>query len=186
MVPRQMKTDLLLKLLDREAMHSVLVFVRTRRGADNLAKRLQQANMETACLHGDRTQRERERALTSFKRRDVRVLVATDVAARGLHVDGVTHVVNYDMPMIVSDYLNRIGRTARAGAEGDALTLATREDVPVLERIERALGRPIDRVTVQGMTESAPVATAAVAGATATGASGLRRGRRSLLGRRRR
>jgi len=153
LVPSRLKTDLLLDLLGQETMESVLVFVRTRRQADSLARRLQREKWTTACLHGDRTQSEREKALENFRQRSVRVLVATDVAARGLHVDGVTHVVNYDIPLMPADYLNRIGRTARAGASGDALNLASREDAPALARIERTLGRQLPRVSVAGVTE---------------------------------
>jgi ATP-dependent RNA helicase RhlE len=104
-------------------------------------------------VHGDRSQREREQALKSFKQRSVRVLVATDVAARGLHVDGVTHVINYDVPSMPAEYLNRIGRTARAGASGEALTLVTRQDALALASIERSLGRSLPRVSVAGLTE---------------------------------
>jgi ATP-dependent RNA helicase RhlE len=153
LVPSALKTDLLLELLGRDAIESVLVFVRTRRRADVLARQLQRERMNATCLHGDRSQREREKALESFRRRSVRVLVATDVAARGLHVEGVTHVVNYDVPATAADYLNRIGRTARAGASGDALTLASRADGPALASIERTLGRQLPRVTVAGLTE---------------------------------
>ncbi len=155
LVPSARKTDLLLDLLERKSMESVMVFVRTRRRADSLARRLERAKMKTACLHGDRSQSERERALDRFRQRSVRVLVATDVAARGLHVDGVSHVVNYDIPNLPADYLNRIGRTARAGASGAALTLVSREDVPALETIERTLGRELPRISVDGLTESA-------------------------------
>jgi ATP-dependent RNA helicase RhlE len=153
LVRSDLKTDLLLELLREEAMESVVVFVRTRRRADMLATRLQRERMKTACIHGDRSQSEREQALHRFKQRSVRVLVATDVAARGLHVEGVTHVVNYDIPPQVADYLNRIGRTARAGASGDALTLASREDASALAGIERTLGRQLPRVSVAGLTE---------------------------------
>ncbi len=153
LVPSALKTDLLLELLGRNAMESVLVFVRTRRRADVLARRLRRERMNATCIHGDRSQSEREKALDSFRRRSVRLLVATDVAARGLHVEGVTHVVNYDVPTMAADYLNRIGRTARAGASGDALTLASREDGPALASIERTLGRQLPRVTVDGLTE---------------------------------
>jgi ATP-dependent RNA helicase RhlE len=164
-VPSASKTDLLLDLLGSKAMESVLVFVRTRRRADYLARRLRQENMKTACLHGDRTQSEREKALDSFRQRSVRVLVATDVAARGLHVEGVSHVVNYDIPSMPADYLNRIGRTARAGASGNALTLVSREDAPALASIERTLGRQLPRVTVAGLTETErPASSAASAG----------------------
>ena len=153
LVPSSLKTDLLLGLLREEGMDSVVVFVRTRRRADHLASRLQREKLQAACIHGDRTQSEREKALGRFRERSIRVLVATDVAARGLHVDGVTHVVNYDMPEMVADYLNRIGRTARAGAAGAALTLASREDAPTLASIERTLGKLLRRVTVEGLTE---------------------------------
>jgi len=153
LVPSGLKTDLLLRLLGQETMESVLVFVRTRRRADHLAKRLQRAEMKATCIHGDRTQSAREKALKSFRQRSVRVLVATDVAARGLHVEGVTHVINYDVPTMPAEYLNRIGRTARAGASGDALTLVSREDTPTLAGIERALGKQLPRVAVAGLTE---------------------------------
>ena len=153
LVPSDRKTDLLLRLLRREDMHSVLVFTRTRHRADRLARTLQREQLHATCIHGDRTQSQREKALESFRRRQVRVLVATDVAARGLDVEGVTHVVNYDMPEMPTDYLNRIGRTARAGAEGDALTLVAREDAPALARIERTLGRKLPRIAVPGLTE---------------------------------
>jgi ATP-dependent RNA helicase RhlE len=154
LVPPQLKTDLLLGLLQEKAMKSVMVFVRTRRRADMLARRLQREKLSAACIHGDRSQSEREKALRSFRQRAVRVLVATDVAGRGLHVDGVTHVVNYDIPVVVADYLNRIGRTARAGASGDALTMASREDAPALASIERTLGTQLPRVTVPGLTDA--------------------------------
>lgn len=152
-VPSRSKTDLLLQLLRRGAMESVLVFVRTRRQADSLARRLQRASMKVSCIHGDRSQREREGALESFRRGAVRVLVATDVAARGLDVEGVTHVVNYDIPDMPAIYLNRIGRTARAGASGEAITLVSREDEPELADIERTLGMKIPRKSVTGLTE---------------------------------
>jgi ATP-dependent RNA helicase RhlE len=154
LVPSAVKTDLLLELLAQETMESVLVFVRTRRRADMLSRRLQRERMKATCIHGDRSQSAREKALDSFRRRSVRVLVATDVAARGLHVEGVSHVVNYDIPAMAADYLNRIGRTARAGASGHALTLASREDAPALASIERTLGRELPRITVDGLTES--------------------------------
>lgn len=178
-----LKTDLLLELLGQDAIESVLVFVRTRRRADVLARRLQRERMNATCIHGDRSQSEREKALESFRRRSTRVLVATDVAARGLHVEGVTHVVNYDVPATVADYLNRIGRTARAGASGDALTLASREDGPALASIERTLGRQLPRVTVAGLTEpELPRASRA----PARRLSRFRRARRPLVRGRRR
>ena len=153
MVPSRSKADLLLQLLKRGRMESVMVFVRTRRQADSLARRLQRAKMKVACIHGDRSQREREGALGSLRNGAARVLVATDVAARGLDVEGVTHVVNFDIPDMPAVYLNRIGRTARAGASGEAITLVGREDEPALADIERTLGMKIPRKTVAGMTD---------------------------------
>jgi ATP-dependent RNA helicase RhlE len=177
------KTDLLVELLGREAMESVLVFVRTRRRADMVARRLNRESTEVACIHGDRSQSERERALESFRRRSVRVLVATDVAARGLHVDSVTHVINYDVPAMPAEYLNRIGRTARAGASGDALTLASLADGPALASIERTLGRELPRVAVAGLTEPEPSQTPV---APASRLSRSRRARRPMARGRRR
>jgi len=182
LVPSAVKTDLLLELLEQETMESVLVFVRTRRRADVLARRLQLGRLKATCIHGDRSQSDREKALDSFRRRSVRVLVATDVAARGLHVEGVTHVVNYDIPAMAADYLNRIGRTARAGASGHALTLASREDAPALASIERTLGRQLPRMTVAGLTES----EAPQASRVPTRSAWRRRGMRRPLARGRR
>jgi len=180
LVATERKTDLLLGLLQREEMESVLVFVRTRHRADHLARRLVRERVNAACIHGDRTQREREEALGRFREGNVKVLVATDVAARGLDIEGVTHVVNYDIPPIAVDYLHRIGRTARAGAAGEALTLASREDVPALQSIERTLGNPLPRVEVPGLTEMEPARVVAPASVT----PGLRRRLRSPVGRR--
>jgi len=175
LVPSAVKTDLLLELLEQETMQSVLVFVRTRRRADVLAKRLQRESMKATCIHGDRSQSERERALDSFRQHSVRVLVATDVAARGLHVEGVTHVVNYDIPAMPAEYLNRIGRTARAGASGDALTLASREDAIALASIERTLGKQLPRVNVAGLTEGEPAYISPTPGTSRLRARGARR-----------
>ena len=130
-----------------------MVFVRTKRQADSLARNLQRTKMKVECLHGDRSQKERERALERFRTKAARVLVATDVAARGLDVEGVTHVVNYNAPDMPAVYLNRIGRTARAGASGEAITLVSREDEPTLSGIERTLGMKIPRRSVTGLTE---------------------------------
>jgi ATP-dependent RNA helicase RhlE len=178
LVTTGMKTDLLLRLLEQEAMESVVVFVRTRRRADSLTLRLQRESTSAACIHGDRPQSAREKVLKSFRQRSVRVLVATDVAARGIHVDGVTHVINYDVPAQPSEYLNRIGRTGRAGASGDALTLASREEAGALAGIERTLGKSLPRVTVIGMTE--PDLPRAAAGPRSPASSRLRRARGPL------
>ncbi len=160
MVPTERKTDLLLDLLRREEMDSVLIFVRTKHRADRLAKRLSMEHLQATCIHGDRSQKDRERALGRFRDHAVKVLVATDVAARGLDIDGVSHVVNFDLPSMVADYLHRIGRAARMGAAGQALTLASREDAPMLAGIERTLGKSLPRLAVPGLTEAEPVAAA--------------------------
>jgi ATP-dependent RNA helicase RhlE len=160
MVPSDRKTGLLIDLLKNDGMRSVLVFARTRYRADRLARHLRQSQVNAECIHGNRTQGQRENALRAFRQRRVQVLVATDIAARGLDVEGVTHVVNFDVPAVPIDYLHRIGRTARAGASGDAVTLASREDGPVIDSIERTLGQRISRVAVPGVTEVEPTAAA--------------------------
>lgn len=156
-VPSERKAGLLLHLLQGQEMESVLVFTRTRYRASRLARQLQTSRVRTECIHGDRSQAQREGALQAFRQHRVQVLVATDVAARGLDVEGVTHVVNFDVPPVAIDYLHRIGRTARAGANGDAVTLATREDRAAVAGIERTLGYSIPRVAVPGVTETEPV-----------------------------
>jgi ATP-dependent RNA helicase RhlE len=137
------KTALLIHALEHEKMESVLVFTRTKHGADKIAHRLDRAGISTAAIHSNRTQGQRDRALESFKRGTIRVLVATDIAARGIDVNGISHVVNLDIPQQAEDYIHRIGRTGRAGAEGDAITFITREDQQYLRRIEKYTGKHI-------------------------------------------
>ncbi len=176
LVATDRKSDLLLSLLEQEEMSCVLVFTRTRHRADRLTRSLRGARVQADCIHGDRSQRERESTLRAFRQQKVRVLVATDIAARGLDIEGVTHVVNYDVPPVPADYLHRIGRTARAGAAGDALTLASREDAAAVAGVERILGHRLTRVTLPGLTEVEPVrAAAAPRGALTRG-----RGRSSI------
>ncbi|MGE5507858.1 MAG: DEAD/DEAH box helicase [Chitinophagales bacterium] len=140
------KTALLLHLLQVEEMESVLVFTRTKHRADRLARQLTRASFGAACIHGDRSQRQREAALEGFRKGTYRVLVATDLAARGLDVQGVSHVINYDLPNVAEDYVHRIGRTARAGASGKALSLVTPEDAASLRDIEKTVGHPLRRL----------------------------------------
>ncbi|HEY3316123.1 MAG TPA: DEAD/DEAH box helicase [Bacillota bacterium] len=139
----QEKTHLLLGLVKAKGMNSVLIFTRTKHRADRLAKQLSHEGIRTACIHGDRSQHQREAALDGFRKGAYRVLVATDIAARGLDVQGVTHVINYDLPAIPEDYIHRIGRTARAGASGQAISLVTREDGDALRHIEMAMGQEL-------------------------------------------
>ncbi len=145
-VKPEKKPDLLLKLLADAGWDQVLVFSRTKAGADVLETRLGREGIKTAVMHSDRGMKERQRALELFAEGKVRVLVATDVAQRGLDVDGITHVVNYDVPMDPEDYVHRIGRTGRAGATGVAVTFVTAGDLGHLKSVEHHLGRPIERI----------------------------------------
>jgi ATP-dependent RNA helicase RhlE len=138
-VEQDRKLSLLRKLLEAES-GSFLVFARTKHGADRLAKKLGRDGVDAARIHGDRTQSQRNQALAGFKKGDYRVLVATDVAARGIHVDGIAHVVNYDLPQVPEDFIHRVGRTARAGARGTASTFSTRAERNDIRQIEKALG----------------------------------------------
>jgi ATP-dependent RNA helicase RhlE len=140
-VPKEMKTDLLVHALKQENMESVLVFSRTKHGADKITRRLSQRGVAAVAIHSDRTQGQRERALDGFRRRQVRVLVATDIAARGIDVTGISHVINFDVPQYPEDYIHRIGRTGRAGATGSALTFVGNDEQEYLRKIERFIGR---------------------------------------------
>ncbi|HBY62732.1 MAG TPA: ATP-dependent helicase [Solibacterales bacterium] len=133
------KLAMLLHLLEQQA-GSTLVFARTKHRTDRLARSLSNAGLKAARIHGDRTQGQRNQALAGFKNGSYRILVATDVAARGIHVDGISHVVNFDLPQQPEDFVHRIGRTGRAGARGLASTFSTREERQEIRRIERALG----------------------------------------------
>lgn len=139
------KFDLLLELLKRTDFKSVIIFTRTKMGADRIAHRLQRESHSVGVIHSDRSQRERVEALQGFKDGTFEVLVATDIAARGLDIAGVSHVVNYDVPENAEDYVHRIGRTGRAQASGDAYTLVTEEDVRDARSIERYIGATIER-----------------------------------------
>jgi ATP-dependent RNA helicase RhlE len=147
-VPAHRKTALLEVLLRREGMTSVLVFTRTKHGADRLSRELARSGFETGVLHGDRSQAERERDLGAFMDGYLKVLVATDVAARGLDVEGITHVINYDFPRSPEDYLHRVGRTARMKAKGDAFALVAPEEEGEVAGVEREMGVSIPRVTL--------------------------------------
>ncbi len=140
------KEDLLVQLLSDPGWNQVLVFTRTKRGADMLLSRLEREGIAVDVMHSDRQMRHRERALDRFATGGVRVLVATDIAQRGLDVEGISHVVNYDIPMDPDDYVHRIGRTARAGAAGTAVSFLTAPDLAYLKSIELLLGRTLQRV----------------------------------------
>jgi len=149
-VAMDQKYDLLSALLEKTHFDCVLVFCRTKDGADRIARQLKKENHSVVALHSNRTQREREEALEGFKNGRYEVLVATDIAARGLDIAGVTHVINYDIPGHPEDYVHRIGRTGRAQAVGDAFTLVTAEDLAMIESIERFIGMKIPRLKLDG------------------------------------
>jgi ATP-dependent RNA helicase RhlE len=149
-VNQHLKPSLLLHLLQDPQFDTVLVFTRTKHGADRIARRLEGAGIKTGTIHSNRSQNQRLRALKDFKSGAVRVLVATDIAARGIDVDGISHVVNYDFPMHSEDYVHRIGRTGRAHAVGDAISFVTSEDQAALRSLERFIGRGIVRKRAEG------------------------------------
>jgi ATP-dependent RNA helicase RhlE len=149
-VRSHLKPALLLHLLADPQFDTVLVFARTKHGADRIARRLESSGIKTGTIHSNRSQNQRLRALKDFKSGAVRVLVATDIAARGIDVDGISHVVNYDFPMHSEDYVHRIGRTGRAHAIGDAISFITAEDQGPLRSLERFIGRGIVRKRAEG------------------------------------
>jgi ATP-dependent RNA helicase RhlE len=138
------KMDILRQLLYAESGQT-LVFARTKRGAERIAKSLARDGFNAAMIHGDRSQSQRNKALSGFQDGEFQVLVATDIAARGLHVDDVAHVINYDVPKIAEDFIHRVGRTGRAGAQGRATTLVAGAEVIELRQIERTLKLRIER-----------------------------------------
>jgi ATP-dependent RNA helicase RhlE len=144
------KQDLLEELLRRTDYDQVLVFCRTKNGADRVARKLHNQGHAVAVLHSSRTQRERERALNGFRDGRYEVMVATDIAARGIDVEQISHVINFDVPHHPEDYVHRIGRTGRAQAVGDAFTIMTGEDVQEVAAIERFIGQKIPRVKLEG------------------------------------
>ena len=154
-VRSHLKPALLQHLLAEPQFDTVLVFTRTKHGADRLARRLESSGIKVGTIHSNRSQNQRLRALKDFKSGAVRVLVATDVAARGIDVDGISHVVNYDFPMHSEDYVHRIGRTGRAHAVGDAISFVTPEDHGPLRSLERFIGRGIVRKRAEGFDYNA-------------------------------
>jgi ATP-dependent RNA helicase RhlE len=150
------KRDLLAHLLETEARGLTLVFTRTKHGANKLARDLEGRGHAVALFHGNRSQSQRTRALSSFRGGRTRVMVATDIAGRGIDVEGIAHVVNYDLPNVPEDYVHRIGRTARAGATGDAISFVSPEDHPHVRGIETLIGHAIERRMMEGFAAAAP------------------------------
>jgi len=149
-IKREYKRELLSYLIGNGNWQQVLVFVRTKHGADRLSKQLIQDGIRCAALHGDKSQGARVRALEEFKNGKITALIATDIAARGLDIDQLPHVVNFDLPQVAEDYVHRIGRTGRAGADGQAISLVDPEEAYLLAAIEKLLKRPIPQVTDTG------------------------------------
>ena len=145
-VEQDLKLDFLLHLLKTSSMFSVLVFSRTKHGADRIRRRLDRENISSVALHSGRTQGQRQNALDGFKSGKFQVMVATDIAARGIDVVGISHVINFDVPHTVEDYVHRIGRTGRAAAVGDAVTFVSRDEERLLTRIERFINRKLHLV----------------------------------------
>jgi ATP-dependent RNA helicase RhlE len=155
-VPPHLKSALLLKLLKQTDSDSVLVFTRTKHRADKVARQIAHAGHRVTSLHGNRTQGQREQALHGFKKGHFHIMVATDIAARGLDIESITHVINYDMPDTADAYIHRIGRTGRAHRTGDAFTLVTDEDRDMIRSLERIMGGPIKRETFTDFDYSTP------------------------------
>jgi ATP-dependent RNA helicase RhlE len=149
-VDQDKKRDLLLHLFAAHGWHQVLVFCRTKHGSDALAKKLEQSGVRTAALHGNKSQNARTRALADFKAGKLAALVATDIAARGLDIDSLPRVVNFELPNVPEDYIHRIGRTGRAGASGEALSLVSSDERIQLRDIERLLKREIPTSVMPG------------------------------------
>jgi len=158
-VAQESKTALLLDLLERERFERVLVFTRTRRGAERLAHILEARDHSVNRIHADRSQSQREAALRDFRDGRTRVLVATDIAARGLDVEAVSHVINYDVPAAPEDYVHRVGRTGRAGNEGQAFTIVAPVDELSMRAIERLTGQTVKRVVLPAFGGAAPQST---------------------------
>jgi ATP-dependent RNA helicase RhlE len=155
-VPVHLKPAMLSELLKDPVMDSVLVFTRTKHGADKVARKLEAQGIRCGTLHSNRSQNQRLRALKEFKDGQVRVLVATDIAARGIDVEGISHVINYDFPPQAEDYVHRIGRTGRARAVGDAISFITPDDRASLRSLERFIGRGLPHRICAGLDLSTP------------------------------
>jgi len=175
------KTRLLVKIFEEQKIDSAVIFLRTKDRTERIAQMLHKRGFNAAAIHGDRSQRQREQALDGFRKGKYKILVATDVAARGLDIEGITHVINYDIPPTAEDYIHRIGRTARAHAEGDAITFVCPAEHTALETIERALSRNLPRAEWES---APPVLSLYSAQESAKPKANIRRPVRRLLRRR--
>jgi ATP-dependent RNA helicase RhlE len=152
---REKKKELLCHLFATRGWHQVLVFARTKHGADALARTLEKSGIKSAAIHGDKSQGARTRALSEFKDGKLVALVATDIAARGIDIDALPYVINYELPNVPEDYVHRIGRTGRAGMEGEAISLVCHDERAQLKDIEKLIKRSLERVTIEGFEQSA-------------------------------
>ena len=151
-IDKDQKTELLLHLLQNAHMYSVLVFSRTKHGADKICRRLDKAGILSIAIHSNRTQKQRQRALDGFRAGKYQVMVATDIAARGIDVVGISHVINYDVPTYAEDYIHRIGRTGRAESTGDAITFVSRDEQKYLFRVEKYIGHKFKAEKCEGFS----------------------------------
>jgi ATP-dependent RNA helicase RhlE len=149
-VDHDRKRELLAHLVKTNDWRQVLVFCKTKHGANRLADQLDKSGIEADAIHGNKSQNARNRALKRFKENELRILVATDIAARGIDIEALPHVVNYDLPHVAEDYVHRIGRTGRAGAEGEAVSLVCHEDRPLMAAIERLMAREVTSRVIEG------------------------------------
>jgi ATP-dependent RNA helicase RhlE len=161
-IPQLAKTNFLVHILKNENIETMLVFSRTKHGADKIARQLERSGIKTAAIHSNRSQSQRQKTLEGFKRRSFKVLVATDVAARGIDVKDISHVVNYDTPRFSEDYIHRIGRTGRAEKKGIALTFVARDEEKYLRKIELMIGKRFEISGYPGFATDEPPAAATV------------------------
>ena len=149
-VDKKRKADLLIELIVERRWQQVLVFTKTKHGANKLTRNLEGAGLKAAAIHGNKSQAARTKALAGFKKGDMQILVATDIAARGLDISQLPHVVNFDLPNVAEDYVHRIGRTARAGASGEAVSLVSADEAKQLVQIERLIQKNLPRIMIDG------------------------------------
>ncbi len=179
LVDRKRKRELLSFLIGSQDWRQVLVFTRTKHGANKLAQQLERDGLSAAAIHGNKSQGARTRALANFKQGEVRILVATDIAARGLDIDQLPHVVNFELPNVPEDYVHRIGRTGRAGNEGEAISLVCVDELKLLRDIERLIKREIPRVTIPGYEPDPTIQAEPIGGKRQGGNPRHERGRRT-------
>jgi ATP-dependent RNA helicase RhlE len=158
-VDKSRKTELTIKLIKEGGWNQVLIFTRTKHGANRLSQKLEKANISSAAIHGNKTQNARTKALSGFKKGSIRVLVATDIAARGLDIPLLPHVVNYELPNVPEDYVHRIGRTGRAGASGEAISLVGLDEKDYVRGIEKLLDLRIPKEVMPGFEPTDTVAS---------------------------